>query len=175
MSNMRISLWQHQAKHRSGQRVRKLTEFSLQASRGRMIKGRASPSIWLWIQSLCCPLPPTHTHALPARTTTGKGWVRIGSQEFLQRPESKSSAKISWSSKTPAKESSRLEETIFLSVWGVDWFVSEKMKKKSLLGVRCAILADHPWGNKLHITLYTNTAPNTNPAGSTVALLSLGK
>jgi hypothetical protein len=55
------------------------------------------------------------------------------------------------------------------------FFNKKEEKKKPLLGIRCAILADLPSGNKLHITLCTNTAPNTNPAGSVMALVSLGK
>ena len=50
-----------------------------------------------------------------------------------------------------------------------------KKGKEISAGIRYAILAALPWGNKLHIALYTNTAPNADPAGSTVPLLSLGK
>lgn len=50
-----------------------------------------------------------------------------------------------------------------------------KKGKEISAGIRYAILAALPWGNKLHIALYTNTAPNTDPAGSTVPFLSLGK
>lgn len=126
-----------------------------------------------WLQpSVVLPRPS------PPRTTTERVWAMAGSQGICRdrspRPLQRRCDVQRHQSNKATAEGNNFSFDVGV---GLVSFKKKKRKKKKRAPPRlgCAILADLPWGNKLHMALYTNTAPNTSPAGSTVALLSPGK